>query len=62
MDDAERGEIVADHRHHAVDRGRAHQRQPFSFRHHEQGVAMRLGEVLADSDEIIAGIQTLRDG
>ena len=40
VDDAERRQIVADHRHHAVDRRGAHQRQPFGLRLGQQRVAM----------------------
>ena len=61
VNDAKRGEIVADHRHHAVDRRLAHGRQPVPFGLAEQGLPVLARQRLADRDEIIAGIEPFGD-
>ena len=62
MTDVERGEIVADRRHHHLDRFGAHDRQPFGLRLPCQRVAILRGKRRADRLEIIARIKPFRDG
>ncbi len=59
MRDGERGEIGADHLHHAGDRGIAHVAEPLAFRLIEQRAAILLRQRRADGLEIIAGIKPL---
>ena len=59
--DVERREVLADHVHHGVDGGLAHERQPFGFGLVEQARAMLLGQPLADGLQVVARIEALRD-
>ena len=61
MGDVERGEIVADHRHHRLDGALARDRQPFRLRLAHQPRAKFAREIFADRLQIIAGIEALGD-
>ena len=59
--DVERGEVVADHRHHRVDGALAHDRQPFRLGLLLERRAIFAREALADGLEIVAGIEAFGD-
>ena len=59
MPDAERREIVADQRHHGVDRAPAEHGQPVALRRLAPALAVLLGDPAADRDQIVAGIEAL---
>ena len=61
MGDVERGEIVADHRHHRLDGALAHERQPFRLGLAHQARAKFAREIFADGLQIVAGIEALGD-
>jgi len=59
--DAERGEIVADHRHHRRDCACANEGQPLRLRSVAQADAKFGRELAADAFQIVAGIKPLGD-
>ena len=62
MRDAERGEIVADHRHHRGDGALADQRQPLGLRPCRAAAAPNSAASAAPTRlQIVAGIEALRD-
>ena len=61
MRDVERGEVVADHRHHGVDGALAHDRQPFRLGLVLELCAIFTRQALADGLQIVAGIEALGD-